>query len=99
MNTDPRPASRKSRSLAWPATACLAVIALAGAAFTRPAAVAAQVPAAPAATTSGGRYQVVAVPRELNPYLVLVDTQTGQVWTANAGGGSWEDRGTPPAKK
>ena len=45
------------------------------------------------------RFQVVAAPREMTPYMILVDTETGHTWTAAVSGGNWEDRGIPAGAK
>ena len=98
MDDTPTPGQRRHQPLAL-ALACAALgVALATALLPRPPVAGAQ-PATTAQSGETGRYRVEVASRELNPVLVVVDTQTGHVWTANAAGGDWEDRGTPPVKK
>jgi len=46
--------------------------------------------------TAVGRYRTVVSPRELNPLIVVTDTQTGRIWVSNPSTGKWEDKGVPP---
>jgi hypothetical protein len=48
----------------------------------------------------GGRYQMLVWGSQENPYLVLLDTQTGQAWSKAFAGESnrtWSDLKTPPS--
>ena len=73
---------------------------LAGQADEKPAAPAAPMPAPDGARAAGAaagqRYHIIAVPREMNPYVAVIDTRTGRTWTALVGGGKWNDLGVPP---
>ena len=51
---------------------------------------------APAAGASG-RYQMLVWGAKENPYLVLVDTQTGRAWYRGQMN-TWEDLKTPPSQ-
>ena len=46
-----------------------------------------------------GRYQMLIWGAKENPYLVLLDTQTGRAWCRGFAGGTdkWEDLMTPPS--
>jgi hypothetical protein len=49
-----------------------------------------------------GRYQMVVWGVKENPYLVLLDTQTGQAWYRGFAGETafkWDDMETPPSKQ
>jgi hypothetical protein len=54
----------------------------------------------PAAAAGNGRYQMLVWGTKENPYLVLLDTQTGQAWSTGFAGPparEWEDMKTPPS--
>ena len=97
MNNESPTARSRHRPLAAAAAAFTALgAAVTAAVLSCPLAAEAQ-PAAVVPPGPLGRDQVVAASRERNPHVVLVDTQTGHVWTADVTGGRWDDRGTPPA--
>jgi len=45
-----------------------------------------------------GRYQMLTWGAKENPYLVLLDTQTGRSWGMLLSIGKWEDMETPPSQ-
>jgi hypothetical protein len=47
---------------------------------------------------AGGRYQMLTWGAQGNPYLVLLDTHTGQAWGMLLSKGEWEDLKTPPSQ-